>query len=264
MMTRLLLLCSLFAPVAFAQIAQEPIVLAEDWQSRLTEDDLAHGKRLFEAMCARCHGIGGSGGEGPPLTSPVLRSAPDDPTLLKIIQSGIPGTEMPGTWRMTQGELERLGGYIRSLGQVRSDALVGGADRGRAVYERNGTCGICHIINGEGGGLGPDLSDVGARRGAEHLREALVDPGANVPLNYVVVRIVTSDGREVRGLRLNEDPFTIQIKEESMRFHSFRKRDLKELEKELGASLMPSYENDLTPAEIDDLVAYLAGLRGTR
>jgi len=68
----------------------------------------------------------------------------------------------------------------------------------------------------------------------------------------------------VRGIRVNEDPFTIQVKDSANRFHSFRKSDTKEIEKEFGKSLMPSYRGRLSDAETEDLVAYLASLRGAK
>jgi len=69
-------------------------------------------------------------------------------------------------------------------------------------------------------------------------------------------------GREVRGVRINEDPFTIQLRDTTNQFHSYRKSDLKQLDKEFGKSLMPSFRGRITDAELNDLVAYLSGLRG--
>ena len=66
------------------------------------------------------------------------------------------------------------------------------------------------------------------------------------------------------NIRVNEDPFTIQLRDPANRFHSFRKSDTKAIEKEFGKSLMPSYRGRLTDAETEDLVAYLASLRGER
>jgi hypothetical protein len=81
---------------------------------------------------------------------------------------------------------------------------------------------------------------------------------------FLLVRVVTRDGLEMHGMRVNEDAFTIQLRDEKDQFHSFRKQDLREVEKEFGKSLMPSYQGRLSTSEIDDLVAYLASLRGDR
>ena len=49
-----------------------------------------------------------------------------------------------------------------------------------------------------------------------------------------LIRAVTAEGREFRGFRVNEDTFTIQIKDASNHYYSFRKADLGKLEKQFG------------------------------
>lgn len=219
------------------------------------------GKTLFDAHCARCHGIGGTGGEGPSLAVPVLRHAADDEALATVIRDGIENTDMPGNWMLGENEVRALVDYVRSLGRVEPEPLPGDPGRGRAIYESLGTCTVCHIIKGDGGTIGPDLSTTGLTRGVDYLRESLVDPGKTVPERYVVVHAVTEDGREITGVRVNEDSFTVQVRDEAGEFHSLDKLLLRKLEKKFGESLMPSYASELSPEELDDLVAYLASLR---
>jgi putative heme-binding domain-containing protein len=236
--------------------------------------DVAQGKKLFDGMCARCHGIDGTGDEGPALNRPTLSRAATDDALRKIIDEGIPDRGMPRVRRLTSGEIDHLAAYVRSLGRTRSVAATGDAGRGRALYDKL-ACASCHIVEGQGSSLGPDLTDVGLSRGAGYLRQSFLGPAEVLPrgtsavpgrgfTEFLPVRIVTADGREVRGLRVNEDPFTIQIRDLSNRFHSFRKSETKEIEKEFGKSLMPSFRGRLTDADVDDLVAYLSSLRGAK
>ena len=77
-----------------------------------------------------------------------------------------------------------------------------------------------------------------------------------------MITATTRDGKTVRGMRVNEDIFTIQLRDASGRVFSFRKSALANLKKEFHSSLMPSYESKLSASEFDDLIAYLAGLRG--
>lgn len=224
----------------------------------------ARGEKLFVAHCALCHGIGGSGGRGPSLNQPELRRAADNRALFQIIQNGIQGTEMPGAWQMTEREIVQVADYVRSLGRTEVVKLPGDAAKGREYYEARGGCGACHIVRGRGGILGPDLTDIGARRSPAYLREALIDPAAAVPEGFLVVSVSTPDGKKLRGIRSNEDSFTIQLRDANSVYHSFRKRDLTALVKEFDASLMPGYRDVLAATEIDDLVAYLASLRGEK
>ena len=149
--------------------------------ANLTDADLAMGKRLYGGMCARCHGMNGMGGEGPSLARSVLRRAPDDAALMTILQEGIPGTGMPSVRTLSTAELRQLAGYVRAFGRAERGSLPGDPERGRAFYETFPECSYCHIVAGRGVSLGPELTDVGARRGPERLREALVNPGASLP-----------------------------------------------------------------------------------
>jgi putative heme-binding domain-containing protein len=237
-----------------------------------SEADIEGGKQLFQGMCVQCHGAGGAGGEAPSLNRPRLNHAPDDAALAKVISNGIPNTAMPRIRRFTENELQQLVAYVRSVGKVAQVTVPGDARRGAAIY-KNLACSSCHIVAGEGGNLGPDLTDIGFLRGAAYLREAIVDPGSSLPrgtlavpsrgyVEYLPVRIVTRQGAEVRGIRVNEDAFTIQVRDAAGTFHSLRKSDLELLDKQTEKSMMPSLARRLTAPELTDLVAYLSSLRG--
>jgi cytochrome c oxidase cbb3-type subunit 3 len=234
----------------------------------------APGERLFQTDCAHCHGLRGEGGVGPPLAVPRLSRAPDQPALVKVIQHGIEGTEMPAALR-TPGQIAALAAWVRALGKRPVEKIPGDPGRGEALYRGKGGCGACHGLAGHGGATGPDLTDVGLRRGAAFLRAALETPEAAVPRgsspyrqdlslsqNFLQVRVVTAAGVEIVGVRVNEDTFSLQLRDATNRLHSFWKTELRALHKEWGRSPMPSYRGALTPAELDDLVAFLAGQRG--
>jgi len=222
--------------------------------------DLAVGRKIFESQCALCHGQTGTGGRGPSLHRPTLNQAPDDSALRKVIAEGIP-PEMPGAWQLHPREVASVAQYVRSLGSLPPETLPGDAARGERLYQSKG-CPGCHMVAGRGGGFGPELTDIGARRNGAYLRQTLLQPGASLPEGFLYVTAVARSGESIRGIRANEDSFTIQIKDAGGRFHSFRKSELKELRKLKNETPMPSYEGNLTSAELDDLVAYLAALRG--
>ncbi len=78
--------------------------------------------------------------------------------------------------------------------------------------------------------------------------------------DYLTVRARTLEDR-VEGLRVNEDAFSIQIRDVRGTVHSFRKDDLIEFEKIFSHSLMPEYGATLSGQDIDDLVSYMMSLR---
>jgi putative heme-binding domain-containing protein len=229
--------------------------------------DPARGKRLFEGQCARCHGIQGGGGTGANLRRPRLRHAADDESLFNLIRKGIAGTGMPAIWALSEDEVRDVIVHVRSLGRIPAEPLPGDPDKGRLLYQK-AQCANCHIIAGKGGSLGPELSDVGDRRGILFLRSALLHPGKERILNaegygtHVPMLAVTRDGRLLTGMRVNEDTFTIQLRDNSNRLFSLQKSDLEELRK-LDGSLMPNYAETLSPSDIDQMVSYLASLKGS-
>ena len=240
-------------------------------EPEVTEAGLARGEMFYQAHCGRCHGMLGQGGEGPSLARPTLPRAPDHASLVRVIRRGIPGTGMPGTRSNLVSDLEvdLMAAYVRTLGQDAVVEVAGDAARGQEVFATAGDCYSCHVVDGRGTGIGPELTGIGLRRGADYLYASLRTPESELPVSrrgilrgfrgYLPVRAVTREGRVITGMRVNEDAFTIQLRSISGRTVSLRKEDLVELEKQFDHSLMPAVE-EMTEADIDDLVAFLADL----
>jgi putative heme-binding domain-containing protein len=150
---------------------------------------------------------------------------------------------------------------VRSLGKVPVKPVPGDPARGAGIYRGKGNCATCHSINGEGGVAGPDLTTIGDSRSASYLRESLVDPGAAVPEGYLLLTVVPKGGPSVTGVRVNEDSFSIQLRDNSGSSHSFWKANIEKVDRQPGKSPMPSYKDQLTEAEKTDMVAYLASLK---
>lgn len=221
------------------------------------------GERLFTIHCAVCHGRKGQGGTGPSLARADLVRATTYKSLIEVITDGIPGTEMEESG-LEDAEIRQLALYIRQLGRQPVEPVSGNRRIGEQLYWDKGGCSGCHILKGQGTAVGPDLTDVGSRRGASYLRTFLIDPGMNTPASFLQVRLRTKDGRNIFGVRVNEDTFSIQIRDVSGRTYSFFKSELVELDKQRGKSPMPSYRDTLSKKELDDMVAFLASLRGER
>ena len=221
---------------------------------------LAGGKATFRSNCAFCHGLTGGGGRGPALSSGrfVHGSATDD--IKNVIRNGVPGTTMP-SFEFEKDELDELVAYIRSLsGSAPKAAPVAGDPlKGHRVYARSG-CSGCHRIGMEGSVFGPDLTRVGAGRSAEYLRESIVNPSADVPEEYAGVTVVTRDGQRITGVRINEDTFTLQLRDASQNFRMFQKDEVQGVIPETK-SLMPAY-NSFAADDLQNLLAYLDSLRG--
>jgi putative heme-binding domain-containing protein len=198
---------------------------------------------------------------GVDLRSGRFRNATSDDDLTRIVLMGIPGTSMPGR-QLDVADVTGLVAFIRNMREFDSAKVaLGDPDRGRAVFEVKGRCTMCHVINGRGSHVAPDLSDIGRSRSAGSLQQSLVDPNSRMmPINRPV-KIVTKDGRTIKGRRVNEDTYTIQLIDDQERLLSLSKTDIRDYEI-LKTSTMPSYKDSLAVQEISDLVAYLVSLKG--
>jgi putative heme-binding domain-containing protein len=221
------------------------------------------GERLYIAQCSVCHGVQGEGGRGPALARITLLKEKDDAELRRIIENGIPGTGMPGT-RLIGLEIREVVAYVRKLAAAPAPPLAGDSTKGAEIYAGRGGCTRCHSLAGMGGVFAPPLDGIGARRSPQHLRQSLVTPEADFPDEYAWVETTTNAGRRIEGVRVNEDTFSIQVRDVSGRIHSLWKSELRDLRKNLAKSPMPAYGSALTSAELDDLVAYLSALREAR
>ena len=237
-------------------------------------DDPERAERLYRTHCGRCHGVQGLGGEGPGLAQLVLPRVADQTQLEGIIRDGIPGTGMPGVRArvLDDDAVALVASYVLWLGaQTAADAsrVTGDAERGHDLFWADGDCASCHIVAGQGTAVGPELTIIGLRRGADYLREALTAPAARLPVarlgvrsgffEYLPVRVVTDNGDIYDGMRINEDSFTIQLLTLSGAFVSLDKGAISEMEKRVGHSFMPVTQG-LDDDDVEDLVAYLTTL----
>ena len=238
-------------------------LLPQEHVGQHSQVEVEAGFTLYNANCFACHGANGDSVPGVNLRSGRFRHAATDSELNRLIQTGIPGTSMP-PGRFTTAELAGLVAYVRSMHEFESLGAPGGdAGRGQVVFEGKGGCLGCHRVNGKGSHLAPDLSDIGAIRPPDTLARKLLDPnGSMLPVNRSV-RAVTSDGTVINGRRLNEDTYTVQLIDANERLVSLAKGGLREYTI-LKTSPMPSYKDKLSSGELDDVVAYLRTLKGSR
>lgn len=231
---------------------------------------IRHGAVLFRQECVFCHGFGARGGmRGPDLTTGSWSHGGADAELADTISGGVPGTAMPPN-NLTADEIWQIVAYLRTLEQPITSA-AGDPNRGEALFFGAAGCSSCHIVNGRGGLLGPELSTVGSARSRAYLVESVRQParqltrnrvfGESVTLKYDTVTAVTADGRTIVGVPMNEDTFTMQLMDMSERVHSLDKKTLKSLRHE-NRSLMPAYDaGRLGNGDLDDVIVYLQSLR---
>ena len=221
--------------------------------------DVAAGERFFELDCASCHGGDARGGRGPDLTRGSFRHASNDEQLFDIVRNGIPGTEMPRRVRTDQRAWQVVA-YIRSLGGG-GELPPGDPVRGRELFFGSATCSTCHMVAGEGSLQGPDLTLIGWQRSPDDLRNSLLDPSSEVDSRWWSAQVTTADGARASGYLLDDDLHSVRLLDLDGNLLSFSKGDLQQFEP-MRTSRMPSYSGVLDGVDLDNVISYLASLRG--
>lgn len=236
---------------------------------------IKEGHSLFRINCSPCHGLDArGGGRGPDLTLNRWVHGSSDEEIFRTISQGVPGTEMPAS-DTEESETWAIVAYLRSQSPPKKLGASGDRLKGEKTFRGSGGCSACHMVKGQGGVLGPDLSRVGASRSASYLVDSIRDPNKELssgmmdpsnqygpPLVYDKVTVTTAGGEEFVGIAMNEDTFSIQLLGTDQKLHLFLKKELKQVLHE-QKSLMPAYsEQRMSNAELQDLIAYLQSLTG--
>ena len=230
---------------------------------------LAEGQSLFRGLCSGCHGGQGRGGKGPDLTDDRWLHGGKDEDIIRVIKNGVPGTTMKKLGEsLKDPQIDKIVGYIRSLARAPGDSnwkpyMPGDPKAGEQLFfdeKGKALCAKCHSVHRKGGHIGPVLDRIAVRRAPEYIMESIVQPSKFIDPMFESVQAITKTGKAITGLRINETNFSIQLREENGRFHSFMKRDLDEVHV-LTKSMMPdNISEQLTVKQLHDLFAFLMSL----
>lgn len=227
---------------------------------------LADGKQTFESICASCHGLNGKGGERAHdiATKPEVVRLSDNETF-KILREGILQKGMPAFASLGPTKLSGLVAYLRTLqGKDKASAVTANTEEGKQIFVGKGGCSHCHMVNGAGGFLGPDLSDYGASHSPDEIRNAVLSADKRAGGHKGLAKAKTTDGKQISGLLRNEDNFSVQLQALDGTFYMLEKSSLSELTFD-STPLMPGdYAAKLNKSELDQLVAYLTSTTNTK
>ncbi|WDI40172.1 PVC-type heme-binding CxxCH protein [Bremerella sp. P1] len=130
----------------------------------------------------------------------------------------------------------------------------GDPHRGIEVY--NKLCGQCHKLHGKGQEVGPEIT-VNGRGNLEQLLSNVFDPSLVIGKDYQAVTVLTTEGRVLSGLLVEDSPSRVVLKMQGGKLETIARDDVDDM-KTSDTSLMPEgIEKQLSPKEILDLFAYL-------
>jgi putative heme-binding domain-containing protein len=149
----------------------------------------------------------------------------------------------------------------RKLGEETGDRAEGE----RVFFHPKGPqCFVCHRVNGRGGIVGPDLSNIGFSMDRKRLVDSILDPAREVAPMFVLWKVRKKNGDVVEGRLLFEDPappghmllINAQAQQSKVMNVDIEERQPSKL------SIMPEkLQATMSGAEFRDLIEFLAGLK---
>lgn len=236
-------------------------------------DAVKEGGELYRGMCSGCHGGAGRGGKCPDLTDDIWIHGGTDTDLFHTISKGAAGTEMRNfDGGLKPDEIWKIIAYVRTLAASGGESAWneykdGDAKRGKSLFyeiKGNGQCYRCHMVEGEGGRLGPDLSRVAAKRTPQYIWESIIAPNADIVQGYQQFTITTTDNREIEGYMKNEDNFSMQMITKDEEMVSLDKMEIAMVSTNKTSPMPGNFSELLSKKDLHDLMSYLKTLTGKK
>ena len=212
-------------------------------------------KQIYAKLCSGCHGADAHGTQqGPGLAgNPWVRKRSTQ-KLRRLIQNGIPAAGMP-PFDLPADALDALATLVATLNSSAAESTVPGDQMaGKDFFFGKGQCASCHMVDGRGEPIGPDLSNVGREMTVDQIQEALLKPDAQIAPGYQLVTVHLRDGQTLRGFARSRTNFNIQLQDLTGVFHPLSLDRISAITEE-KQSLMPTVRAG--PDELQNLIAYL-------
>ena len=122
------------------------------------------------------------------------------------------------------------------------------------------SCLQCHMIQGRGSNIGPDLSEIGSRVDRTYLLESLVTPAARIAKGFALIAVTKTDGGQVAGTIQKETATELVLKDPAGKILTIPIARIKSRSEPVSG--MPAgLLSQLTQFQLRDLIAYLASLK---
>ena len=139
--------------------------------------------------------------------------------------------------------------------------IKGDAGRGQGLFAKTAECAKCHVVNGQGKEVGPNLSEIGGKLSRQAFFESILYPSAGIAHSYESYVAVLNSGNVVTGIKVSETNDSVTLKTADALVRTFPKSDIDDLKKQ-AISLMPAdLQKTMTTQDLVDVVEYLTTLK---
>jgi len=152
---------------------------------------------------------------------------------------------------LSQGREDLIEQYESAL------TAKGNVPSGREIFRAN--CSRCHLLDGMGSDVGPDLLDV-LRRPKQFFLAEILDPNLNITPGYETYVIETRSGATVTGVIARESPTAVTLRREEGEEETLLRSNIATLRVSSVSTMPEGLEEDIDPAGMADLLEYLQRL----
>ena len=129
--------------------------------------------------------------------------------------------------------------------------------RGRNLFHAT-SCIKCHQFDGEGGAIGPDLSNARGKFDVKAMLESIIEPSKAISEQYGTMTVLLDSGEIMTGVMVKGDDGTVNIYE-GEKLHTIDESEIEQM-KQSTVSMMPAeLANTLNAEELRCLIFYILG-----
>ena len=156
-------------------------------------------------------------------------------------------------------QITEIAAFVRSLNSPAASTPVhGDVAAGQAIFTGKGGCVGCHVVNGHGGYLGPDLSNVGATLRLDELRKAVLQGRTVAGAGYRPVWLQVAGQARLRGIVRHESQWSMQVLDEKGNLHLLHGNETAQATPAAKSWMPDDFGRRLTAGELDNVIAYLS------
>lgn len=139
--------------------------------------------------------------------------------------------------------------------------MRGDAENGLKLFRGKATCSKCHVVDGEGKEVGPDLSEIGSKLSREAMFTSILTPSAGISHNYENYVALTDAGQVIAGVKISETDEQLVLRTAEAIDRAIPKAEIVEVKKSAQSMMPADLHQTVDQQGLVDVVEYLMTLK---